>query len=213
MSKSNAKGIKAVLGFRLTPDADILFRARAVLTGLTGNPAYPNPAVDLAAVFNPAIDAFAVKITESLDGGKKAITEKDKERETVIEMLTELGHYVEAKSNGKPATFTSSGFEAKSKNRVAPQPLTQPVISNIDHGNTGEITVRITAVPNVRVYELRKAAIDNVGAPGPWTSVMLTNSKTLVNGLTPGTTYAFQVRALGTLGYTDWSDSATLMCI
>jgi hypothetical protein len=33
-----------------------------------------------------------------------------------------------------------------------------------------------------------------------------------VNGLTPGTTYAFQVRVRGPLGYTDWSDSVTFMC-
>ena len=32
-----------------------------------------------------------------------------------------------------------------------------------------------------------------------------------VTGLTPGTTYAFQMRALGRLGYTDWSDSVTRM--
>ena len=32
-----------------------------------------------------------------------------------------------------------------------------------------------------------------------------------VEGLMPGTTYAFQVRALGRLGYTDWSDSTTRM--
>ena len=34
-----------------------------------------------------------------------------------------------------------------------------------------------------------------------------------INGLTPGTMYAIQVRAYGKLGYTDWSDSATRMCI
>ena len=34
-----------------------------------------------------------------------------------------------------------------------------------------------------------------------------------INGLTPGTTYLFQVRALGRSGYTDWSDSATRMSI
>ena len=30
-------------------------------------------------------------------------------------------------------------------------------------------------------------------------------------GLTPGTIYAFQIRALGRLGLTDWSDSVTKM--
>ena len=30
---------------------------------------------------------------------------------------------------------------------------------------------------------------------------------TAVSGLTPGTSYTFQVRAFGTLGYTDYSDA------
>jgi len=38
------------------------------------------------------------------------------------------------------------------------------------------------------------------------------SSRTLtVDGLTPGATYAFQVRARGRLGFTDWSDSVTRM--
>ena len=35
---------------------------------------------------------------------------------------------------------------------------------------------------------------------------------TTIAGLTPGTTYAFQVRALTKNGYTDWSDSVTIIC-
>jgi hypothetical protein len=35
----------------------------------------------------------------------------------------------------------------------------------------------------------------------------------LIGGLTPGTTYAIQVRAYGQLGYTEYSDSATRMVI
>ena len=33
-----------------------------------------------------------------------------------------------------------------------------------------------------------------------------------LTGLRPATTDAFQVRSLGKSGYSDWSDSATLMC-
>jgi hypothetical protein len=33
-----------------------------------------------------------------------------------------------------------------------------------------------------------------------------------IDGLTPGTVYAFQVRALGKVGYTAWTDSTTCMC-
>ena len=64
------------------------------------------------------------------------------------------------------------------------------------------------------VYELRYAPLGTDGAPSTWGSATLTAARNAapVNRLTPGTTYAFQVRALGKLGYTDWSDSATRMC-
>jgi hypothetical protein len=42
----------------------------------------------------------------------------------------------------------------------------------------------------------------------------LTNPrKIIVTGLTPGTTYAFQIKALGVLGFGDWSDVATRMSL
>ncbi len=53
------------------------------------------------------------------------------------------------------------------------------------------------------------------GTPAAWIIVTATKAQSPVafNNLTPGTTYAFQVRALGKAGYTDWSDSVTRMCI
>jgi len=52
-------------------------------------------------------------------------------------------------------------------------------------------------------------------APAVWSTLMSRNARTAVpiDGLTPGTTYAVQVRAYGQLGYTEWSASATRMCI
>jgi len=209
---SKLKRIRALVGFKTAPDADIVVRANSVWTGMTDNPAYPIPPVDLA-VFKAAIDSYSAAIAEALDGGKKAITERNTQREAVSKMLWQLGHYVEVHCKDDLAIFTSSGFEAASTMRVPPQPLTQPGIQKIGHGTTGELVVKITPVPKVRIYELRYAALEDGSTPGPWTAVVLTNAKAAaVNSLTPGTTYAFQVRAFGTLGYTGWSDSATLMC-
>ena len=36
---------------------------------------------------------------------------------------------------------------------------------------------------------------------------------TTVDNLTPGTTYQFQARALGVLGFSDWSSPVNRMCI
>ena len=53
------------------------------------------------------------------------------------------------------------------------------------------------------------------GKPVSWTELSpLTVIRSItVNGLTPGTLYAFQMRALGRAGYTNWSDSVTRMAM
>ena len=206
------KKIKASLGFARTPDADLVSRLNAIHDAMTGNPAYPSPPVDLAT-FKAAIDSFTASIAEALDGGKRAITAKNKQREAVIKMVEQLGHYVQGSCNDDIATFTSSGFEAVSNTRTVPQPLPQPGISKVDQGNSGQLRVTIKALPKALSYELRYAALGGGGTPGEWTSAVLPSAKAApVNSLTPGTTYTFQTRALGRLGYTDWSDSVNRMC-
>jgi len=77
--------------------------------------------------------------------------------------------------------------------------------------NSGQAIVRGKAVPKAVSYTVRSAPMGSDGKPGTWTElspVTVIRSVT-VNGLTPGTTYAFQVRALGRAGYTNWSDSVT----
>jgi hypothetical protein len=38
------------------------------------------------------------------------------------------------------------------------------------------------------------------------------SKKITISNLTPGANYAFQIRALGRLGYNDWSDPITFIC-
>jgi hypothetical protein len=211
---TTVKPIRALLNFRTMPDADLQARATAVLTGMTGSAIFPNPPVDLNAL-KSSIDAFAAGIAESLDGSKKVIAAKNKEREALIKMLRLLAIYAETHCDDDPAAFATSGFQAASNTRTFPQPLAQPVIKRIEQGSiSGELLVRIAALQDARCYELRHAVVAN-GMPGQWTTVTITIVKTAVSfkGLTPGTIYAFDVRALGKLGFTDRSDFMTRMVI
>jgi len=49
--------------------------------------------------------------------------------------------------------------------------------------------------------------------PAAWTTITLASAKkaTILN-LTPGANYAFQIRALGHMGNTDWSGSTNFIC-
>ena len=58
-------------------------------------------------------------------------------------------------------------------------------------------------------YNVRRAGAGVVQAQKAVNSTVLA---TTIDNLTPGSSYVFQVRALGKLGYTDWSDSMTFIC-
>jgi hypothetical protein len=60
---------------------------------------------------------------------------------------------------------------------------------------------------------VRWAPVPAGGVPSAWISQPVTNirSAMIVSGLTPGTTYAFQARAVIQSAYTDWTDSVTQM--
>jgi Fibronectin type III domain len=206
--------IKAVLGFAGVPDADLLSRCNAVHDGMTNNPAYPTPPIDMPG-FKAAVDAYAAAIAGALDGGKAAIALRNKLRGEVIFMLHQLGHYVEGACKGDPQTFVSSGFVAVSRTRAPEQPVGQPAIASIDQGNSGQLVVTIKNVPKARHYELRYGAVPAGGGAINWTTILVATTKPPAefNNLTPGGTYSFQVRAFGKLGYSDWSDPVSRMCI
>src|SRR5947207_12043555 len=135
---STANKIKAKLAFHDVSDADALQQFYAVLQGLKGNPAYPNPPVDLAT-YEKGVDSFATLLTDAQDGGKKAVSLKNKQRVAVIKMYTLLGHYVEVACNDDPATFSTSGFIAVTRTKTAPQPLAGSSFQWIDRGpNSGD---------------------------------------------------------------------------
>jgi hypothetical protein len=205
-TRSTANKIKAKLAFHGVSDADALQQFTAVLQGMKSNPAYLNPPVDMAT-YEKGVDSFGTLLTDAQDGGKRAVSAKDKRRVAVIKMYTLLGHYIESACNDDPATFNTSGFIAVTRTKTAPQPLAGSSFEWIDRGpNSGEIVVKVAALIGAIAYELRYTLVANDGAPGPSTTLTLTSPRKLtITGLTPAGTYQFQVRALGKLGFNDWS--------
>ena len=105
-----SKQIQALLGFSRALDADIVSRASAVCTAMPGNPLYSDSPVDLPTL-KSGVDSYSRAIADALDGSKKAIAERNKQRLAVCNMLKQLGHYVEAHCGNDMAVFLSSGFQ------------------------------------------------------------------------------------------------------
>jgi hypothetical protein len=208
---SNPKEIKAIDGFSRVVDGAVVSRATSIQTAMKGNKNFPNPPVDLAAL-KAAIETFSALIAEALDGSKKVIAQKNKQRAAVIKMLKLLGRYVQVTSDGDLAIFQTSGFEAAAP-KAATTPLTEK-IRKVAHGsNSGEIDLWLKAVAGASMYEVRYTPA-NAGAATTWTTVPLSNAKSMVafKGLTPATTYLIEARALVGSSFTDWSDPISFIC-
>jgi hypothetical protein len=209
------KLIKAALNLSKALPETVLAQGLALLKGLTGNSNFPNPPIDLNTV-KTELDSYATTITDAKDGGKKALAQRDKQSVLVIRMIKQLAAYVEFNCKDDMNIFLSSGLQPRSTTRTPAQPLDQPAIDSIDQGVSGQLLAWLKMVRKAKSYQLQIGPVGPGGAtPTSWMTQMVPNARTAVPiiGLTPGTTYAIQVRAYGTLGWTAWSDSVTRMVI
>jgi hypothetical protein len=213
MSKTK-QSIKAVLNFRRMAPELVVSNSHAICTKLDNNtnfapPNAPAPPVDVTTL-KAETDALAQANSAALDGGKAAIAQRDRQKETVVSHLVQLGHYVEANCKGDMTIFLSSGFTAVSLTKSKTPPVSESIRKIGPGANSGEMVVNLMKYPGAGSYEVRWSPV-NAGVPGAWSSQPILNVKTssTISGLTPGVTYLFQARAVTNAGYTDWSDSIT----
>ena len=203
--------LKVRKGFSTSNDSQVIALTSAVIAGLTDNKAFPNPPVELAAV-QTALDALVDAVAAQAHGGVTATAEKNNKREALIALLRKLAHYVEGSSTDL-AVVLSSGFQTVTVSR-SQSALGKPSIVRIDFGASSRLLVRVRPIEKAKCYEARSSTIAANGAAGPWQPGGLsTNSRIELNGLTPGTNYAVQIRAVGgSTGFSDWSDPVVHMC-
>jgi hypothetical protein len=205
--------IKAKLGLHDVADMDVVKALTAAYNGVLNNSAFSTPPFDLAS-FKAGIDKFSALIIDAGDGGKKAISAKNKQSVAVIEMYTQLGHYVESACNNDVTTFNTSGFTQVAKPvKTPPVPLTEAAFSSINRGpNSGDVVVQPKKQTGAIAFDVHYALVGAGGALGPWMTVTIVKSKKVtISGLTMAGIYQFQIRALGVLGYTDWMGTKTFV--
>jgi len=213
MSKKQST-IKAATGFRGMKPEVVFSTSQAIYNALNGNANIPAPPVpfDLPTLL-AANQALSAANSAALDGGKKAAAVRNHCKEVVVKILDQLAKYVQANCKEDMAIFLSSGFKAQSSTKTMPATASEKIRSVKLSPESGQAQVRLVAVPGAGSYELRWSPVPAGGVPTAWTTQPVVNvrSAMLVTGLTPGTTYAFQARALLPSGYSDWSDSVTQM--
>ena len=216
MSKSKIAKLLISLNFSHAKVPDLLSRGLTVFTNIGAAPGlFTSPPVPLPTL-KQELDNLTAFAAAAVDGGRKDIAQRDKARQVLEQDLSLLAAYVLKVADGDPAIVTTAGFvPAAPHKHSSPQPLIQPTVDSIAQGNSGQLLISVTPIAKAHGYDVRHVALVNGVPAGNWTIVTVaTVRKPLsVEQLTPGTMYAFQVRALGKLGHTDWSDSATRMVI
>jgi hypothetical protein len=204
--------IRIALGFQRYTDQEIVTLAGAVIQGMTGNAAFPNPPVELAAA-QTALDEYSAALAANLHGGATATATKNNKRDALTGILEKLGHYVQTHSNNDREVLLSSGFQPIAPRAGSSVPA-KPVVLAVKNGSTTQLLLRAKAVARARCYEVRAAAVISGGEPGPWQTIGLSTTPRSIpiNGLIPGTHYAVQIRAVGAAGTSDWSDSVVHVC-
>jgi hypothetical protein len=201
--------------FRRAKLDDLVSRAHTVFTDMGANASvFTTPPIPLATLKQDS-DNLAASNAAAKEGGPKEIAQREKDRLTLEHDLDLLGSYALKVANGDPAVMTSSGFiPLPPRVRSEPQPLPTPGAPEIEQGVTGQFNVSVSPIKGAHNYEVHWAPVIN-GLPGTWTieTLAIARKPLTVTGLTPGTTYAFQVRAFGKAGWTDWSAYATRMAI
>ena len=203
--------IRIAGGFGKQSPEQLVITAGAVISGLTSNPAFPAPTVDLNAV-QAAADDLKAAAAAQVHGGTAATAEKNNKQEALIKILFKLKHYVEDHCENDLAVLLSSGFQAAAATRDR-SPLANPSILSVDRGNSDELMLKITPVARAKCYEIRSAVAGNANVAGAWQQAgLFTSSRITIANLVPTTTYVFQVRAIGAADNTERSDPVSHMC-
>lgn len=182
------------------------------ITAMTGNTTYPAASrVPSDADIQTAQDNL-VAAAAAVDAAETVWKQKIQEREAVEEAwdtkITSRAAYCEALTPGDAVALASTGFPLRATpGPIGPLPAPGDLRAAATD-NEGVIELRCNTVKGASSYEWECKVHDNVSAP--WAAIKTsTTTKILVPALTPGTLYAFRVRAVGSAGPGAWSDEAS----
>lgn len=196
---------------RLKP-ADKLVLGATHIAAMTGNANYPQATrVPTDAQVQTAQDDLATAqadVDNAEIAWRQKIQLRDQKVDTWDTVITARANNCEAVTPNDLAALASTGFPLRSSNApIGALPAPGDLRADATD-NAGVIELRCNTVKGASSYEWECKVHDNGSAP--WEAIKTsTTSKILVPGLTPGTLYAFRVRAIGSAGPGAWSDEAS----
>ena len=130
------------------------------------------------------------------DRGRLAIRQKNVARKALIALLDQLCNYVEFIAAGDNEIAAQSGFPFTKQ--PEPRTITVPTDLTVMPGNQpGELEISVKRVPGAVSY-MHQYSTDPTLKEDKWMSMNCSQTKCLLTGLTPATTFFIRVGAVGT---------------
>lgn len=211
------------LGFSRFSITVKIFKARYIISKLTGNPNFQTlpPEIDLL-VLTAAVDALEQAAQDAAKGGTdKTLTMHIRASELDAKMVM-AQDFVQVASGGDPIIIESSGMEVrKERERSVVLGAVQKPNAKVG-GNPGEIIVSWAGMEGAKGYVVEMKLPTPAVAPSPvssgsdedvmaattleWIRVdTVTKLKLIVKGLDTGTVYQFRIAAINSAGQGDYS--------
>jgi hypothetical protein len=188
--------VSLLKSFSRLNDAELEVKSHTISAKMTNNANFPSPIPSIAELDAGTL-AFQIALTNSNGGGKDKTIIKKLKRDTLEEILFELGVFVEQNCNNDEVIALSSGFDlAKKKEKHGALPA--PTGLTLSDGPTkGSILAECDSVAHANGY-IFKYTPDPLTPNSVWQTKTVTKTKVVISGLESGKRYWFSVAALST---------------
>ena len=174
------------------------------------------PPFDEATLQTAVDDLKGAIAAQAQAGGGTVVTAVKKKKRNVLDgLLRKLAHYVQANCNDDVQLVVKAGFQARATSARSQTQLDKATILSVENVHTRQVVVNARKVSGAKLYEAQTAIVSANNTGSFQSAGVFSKARSMtITGLTPGTTYAIQVRALGgSTGSGDWSDTVTRICM
>jgi hypothetical protein len=200
----------ALLNFKIASDDKVKTLSQNVVLQMTKNANFPQPTVNIET-FSITVKTYVDSMVPKSKSSSDTAAIKNQNKALVVADLVLLRNYVNAVSNGDRVMLMTSGFDITPENKLKPAPNTIPTNINVKSGNYSG-TAQLSCDPQVAavIYEARaKTGEENWTEPAASTK----SKKVILKGLVAGKMYQFQMRTMGNVDYSEWSNSISMMVV
>jgi hypothetical protein len=188
-------------------DNDRIAYAKHIAACMAGSPWFPTPPVPIATLLAHIAELDAAQVS-TLSGAHGTASARDAKLLVVHDDLKQLQTYVQTVAVGHgedaEAVVASSGMSVKQSSGPS-----KPVFSVKQGKRSGSVRLSVRHPGIVASFDWQSST-DGIH----WVDRERTvHAKLDVDGLTPGTRYAFRYRTLTRAGLSDWSDPIVLWVV